>query len=108
MYVHPSLMACHVLIGFFLDRERYAIPEANTIIRGTMRYAGNPEFIKVLLDIGFLSDVETDYLKAEGNLTWKEFTAKLIGSKSNAYDDLVWGISSKTQFAGMYFLTQRS
>jgi hypothetical protein len=52
--------------------------------------------------MGFLSDVETDFLKGDGNLTWKECTAKIIGSKSNAYDDLVWGISSKTQFKGMF------
>ncbi|KAF2425294.1 putative Saccharopine dehydrogenase [Tothia fuscella] len=80
-------------------RQRYAIPEANTIIRGTLRYAGNPEFVKVLVDMGFFSDVETDYLKGDGNLTWKEFTAKLLGSGSNAHDDLVWAISSKSKFA---------
>jgi saccharopine dehydrogenase (NADP+, L-glutamate forming) len=84
------------------DRERYSIPESETIIRGTLRYAGFPEFVKVLVDTGFLSDAETDFLKGDGNLTWKECTAKIIGSKSNAYDDLVWGISSKTQFSGMF------
>jgi saccharopine dehydrogenase (NADP+, L-glutamate forming) len=54
------------------------------------------------VDIGLLSDVETDFLKNDGNLTWKECTAKILGSKSNAYDDLVWGISSKTQFSGKW------
>jgi saccharopine dehydrogenase (NADP+, L-glutamate forming) len=56
----------------------------------------------VLVDIGLLSDVETDFLKGDGNLTWKECTAKILGSKSNAYDDLVWGISSKTKFSGKW------
>merc|ERR1711939_895292 len=37
-------------------RERYNIPEAQTVIRGTLRYQGFPEFVKVLVDIGFLSD----------------------------------------------------
>jgi len=80
-------------------RERYSIPECETIIRGTMRYAGFPEFVKALVDIGYLSDKEEDFLK-EGaeNITWKECTAKILGSKSNAYDDLVWAISSKTEF----------
>lgn len=83
-------------------RERYSIPEATTIIRGTLRYAGFPQFVKVILDIGFLSDEEVEFLKDDKKLTWKELTAKLIGSSSNGYDDLVWGISSKTQFAGMF------
>jgi saccharopine dehydrogenase (NADP+, L-glutamate forming) len=81
-------------------RSRYAIPEANTIIRGTLRYAGFPEFVKVILDIGYLSDAEVDYLKDGSNLTWKELTAKLLASSSNGYDDLVWAISSKTKFGG--------
>lgn len=80
-------------------RERYSIPEAETIIRGTLRYAGFPEFVKVLVDIGYLSEEQKDFLKDDKNLTWKELTAKLLGSSSNGYDDLVWGISSKTKFA---------
>lgn len=82
------------------DRERYAIPECDTIIRGTLRYAGFPEFVKVLVDMGFLSDTETDFLKDSSNLTWKECTAKILGTASNGFDDLVWAISSKTKFAG--------
>ncbi len=81
-------------------RERYAIPECQTIIRGTLRYAGFPEFVKVLVDIGFLSDKEVDFLKDDKNLTWKEATAKTLGSSSNGFDDLVWAISSKTSFPG--------
>jgi len=79
-------------------RERYNIPECQTIIRGTLRYDGFPEFVKVLVDIGMLSDAEQDFLKNESNLTWKECTAKILGSSSNGYDDLVWAISSKTNF----------
>ena len=81
-------------------RERYAIPEADTIIRGTLRYGGFPEFVKVIVDIGYLSDAEIEVLKDDKNITWKELTAKLLGSSSNGYDDLVWAISSKTQFKG--------
>merc|ERR1712093_218153 len=39
-------------------RERYSIPEAQTIIRGTLRYAGFPEFVKAIVDIGFLDETE--------------------------------------------------
>ena len=79
-------------------RVRYSIPEAETIIRGTLRYQGCPQFIKVLADVGFLSDVEEDYLKPGSSLTWKETTARILRSASDREDDLVWAISSKTQF----------
>lgn len=80
-------------------KEKYAIPEADTIIRGTLRYAGFPEFVKVLVDIGFLSQDSQDYLKpSESPLTWKEATAKILKSSSSSESDLTWAISSKTSF----------
>jgi saccharopine dehydrogenase (NADP+, L-glutamate forming) len=43
-------------------KERYNIPECQTIIRGTLRYQGFPEYIKCLVDIGFLSEDPKDFL----------------------------------------------
>ncbi|KAI4823091.1 saccharopine reductase, partial [Aureobasidium sp. EXF-8845] len=83
-------------------RQRYAIPEAETIIRGTLRYQGFPEFIKALVDMGFLEDAEKDFLKPHPEapaLIWKEATAQILGSSSHTEDDLIWAISSKTNFA---------
>ncbi|THZ84411.1 saccharopine reductase [Aureobasidium pullulans] len=83
-------------------RERYAIPEAETIIRGTLRYQGFPEFIKALVDMGFLEDAEKEFLKPLADaptLTWKEATAQVLGSSGHTEEDLVWAISSKTSFA---------
>ncbi|KAH0290731.1 saccharopine reductase [Aureobasidium namibiae CBS 147.97] len=83
-------------------RERYAIPEAETIIRGTLRYQGFPEFIKALVDMGFLEDAEKEFLKPHPEapaLIWKEATAQILGSSSHTEDDLIWAISSKTSFA---------
>lgn len=83
-------------------KERYNIPEAETVIRGTLRFQGFPEFVKVLVDIGFLSDDAVDYLSPEANkdkpLAWKDAVAKLLKSSSNKESDLVWAISSKTKF----------
>ncbi|KAF2811163.1 saccharopine dehydrogenase-like protein [Mytilinidion resinicola] len=79
-------------------RERYQIPEAQTIIRGTLRYQGFPEFIKTLVDIGFLSDEEKDYLKPGSRISWKEATSKIVGSTSRAEEDIIWAISSRTTF----------
>lgn len=83
-------------------KERYNIPEAETIIRGTLRYQGFPQFIKALVDMGFLSDEDKDFLKPIIDtpvLSWKEATAKIVGSSSHSEQDLTWAIASKTKFA---------
>jgi len=77
-------------------KERYHIPEAQTIIRGTLRYQGFPEFIRTLVDLGFLSDAPSDTFKEAK--PWKTALAELIGSTSEKDEDLVWGISSKSKF----------
>jgi saccharopine dehydrogenase (NADP+, L-glutamate forming) len=77
-------------------KERYHIPEAQTIIRGTLRYAGFPEFVKVLVEIGFLSDEEQSFLKEP--ISWKEATQKIIGAKAASEDALLSAITSKAAF----------
>lgn len=80
-------------------KERYRIEEAQTIIRGTLRYQGFPEFVRVLSDIGFLDDSPNSDLSPEkGGLPWKEAFAKLLGASSSSDKDLEWAISSKTTF----------
>lgn len=60
-------------------REFYNIPEAKTVVRGTLRYQGFPEFIKALVEIGFLNAESKEWLK-EG-LTWAEVTQKATGAE---------------------------
>ncbi|MCJ1248289.1 Saccharopine dehydrogenase [NADP(+), L-glutamate-forming] [Trapelia coarctata] len=78
-------------------KERYNIPEAQTIIRGTLRYQGNPEFVRVLVDLGFLSEGKYDFL--EKPISWKEATQKVLNASSANAPDLEQTISSKTSFA---------
>ncbi|KAL2005783.1 hypothetical protein VTN00DRAFT_10276 [Thermoascus crustaceus] len=78
-------------------RERYNIPEAQTVVRGTLRYQGFPQMVRVLVDMGFLSDEERDFLKTP--IPWKEATKQVLGATSSAENDLLWAISSKTVFA---------
>ncbi|KAH3984321.1 hypothetical protein HBI81_062260 [Parastagonospora nodorum] len=80
-------------------KERYNIPEAQTIVRGTLRYGGFPEYIKCLVDIGFLSEDPKDFLKEGEKRTWRDATAKVLGASSDKDEDIIWAISSKTQFA---------
>ncbi|ORY87673.1 saccharopine dehydrogenase [Protomyces lactucae-debilis] len=80
-------------------KERYNIPEAETIIRGTLRYQGFPEFIKALVDIGMLEDAPLDYLSANAaEMSWKDVFAKVIGASSTSEKDIEWTIASKTKF----------
>lgn len=106
----PDLMATakpyHIYPGFAFVaypnrdstgyKERYNIPEAQTIIRGTLRYVGFPEFVKVLIDIGFLKDDEQGYCKEA--IPWREVTQKILGAPSSREKDLVEAIMAKTSF----------
>ncbi|PHH76385.1 hypothetical protein CDD80_1567 [Ophiocordyceps camponoti-rufipedis] len=106
----PDLMATakpyHIYPGFAFVaypnrdstgyKERYNIPEAQTIIRGTLRYGGFPEFVKVLVDIGFLKDDEQSCCKQ--SIPWKEATQKIVGASSSDEKDLVDAICAKATF----------
>lgn len=61
-------------------REWYKIPEADTCVRGTLRYQGFPEFIKALVDLGWLDATEKEWLS--DSLTWAEVMQKTIGASS--------------------------
>ena len=74
----------------------YNIPEADTVIRGPLRYQGFPEFIKVLVDIGFLKDEESELWLSP--IAWNEATAKLVGAKSTSEADITAAIVSKATF----------
>ncbi|KOS18860.1 Saccharopine dehydrogenase [Escovopsis weberi] len=77
-------------------KERYNIPEAQTVIRGTLRYGGFPEFIKVLVDIGFFTDEEQSYCKEPRE--WKEVVQHVLGASSSDEKDLIAAIEAKTAF----------
>lgn len=59
-------------------REFYRIPEAETVVRGTLRYQGFPEFVKALVELGWMDQEKKEWL-TEG-LTWAEVMQKTIGA----------------------------
>jgi saccharopine dehydrogenase (NADP+, L-glutamate forming) len=77
-------------------KERYNIPEAQTIVRGTLRYQGFPQFIKVLVDIGFLEETVHELLNRP--VPWKEATKEIVGAPSSSSADLEATILAKTVF----------
>ena len=62
-------------------REFYNIPEAETVVRGSLRYEGNPGFIHALAQLGWLEAKEQDWLKP--GLTWAEIQQKITGAKDS-------------------------
>lgn len=77
-------------------KELYNIPEAETVIRGTLRFQGFPEFIKVFVDIGFLKDEASEIFSSP--VAWKEATSKLVGASSSSEEDIVAKINQLTKF----------
>lgn len=77
-------------------KQLYNIPEAETVIRGTLRFQGFPEFIKVLVDIGFLSDAQSTVFTE--SVSWKDAFAQLLNSESNDEKSLIAKIESLTKF----------
>ncbi|PQE32642.1 Saccharopine dehydrogenase protein [Rutstroemia sp. NJR-2017a WRK4] len=77
-------------------KEFYNIPEAETVIRGSLRYKGNPEFIQALAGIGWLDAEEKEWLK-EG-ITWAEIQQKIVGSRSSDESSLVAQIKQVYKF----------
>lgn len=61
-------------------RELYDIPEADTVVRGTLCYQGFPEFLVALQKIGFLDAEEKEWLTDD--LTWAEVTQKVVSAAS--------------------------
>ena len=78
-------------------RERYDIPEAQTLIRGTLRYQGNPAFVQTLRNLGMLSEDEQDFLKTK--TTWKEAFAKIVGASGSSESDLTAAVTSKGNYS---------
>lgn len=77
-------------------KKLYNIPEAETVIRGTLRFQGFPEFVKVLVDLGFLK--ETEHPAFKESLPWKEAFAQLIGASSSSEKDLEAKINALATF----------
>ncbi|TPX38550.1 hypothetical protein SeMB42_g06672 [Synchytrium endobioticum] len=78
--------------------ERYHIPEAKTVLRGTLRYQGFPKFIKALITLGMLSEEPLDYLDpAAAEISWKVLMSKLLPTSSQRESDLIAAVIEKAK-----------
>jgi saccharopine dehydrogenase (NADP+, L-glutamate forming) len=58
-------------------RDFYGIPEAKTVVRGSLRYRGNPAFVDALGKVRWLDPREKEWLR-EG-MTWVEIVREMLG-----------------------------
>lgn len=77
-------------------REYYNIPEAHTVIRGSLRYKGNPELVNALVNMGWLDATEKTWL-APG-MTWAQLQQKTTGATSTSEDDLISKVDELCSF----------
>jgi len=77
-------------------REWYNIPEADTVVRGTLRYQGFPQFIRALVQLGWLDAEPKEWVK-EG-LTWAEATKRAAGAKESSESALVSRVKELCSF----------
>jgi saccharopine dehydrogenase (NADP+, L-glutamate forming) len=61
-------------------RRFYGILEAHTVIRGSLRYKGNPAFVQALASIGWLDQTMKMWL--EDGMTWAEIHQHALGAHS--------------------------
>jgi saccharopine dehydrogenase (NADP+, L-glutamate forming) len=81
--------------------KRYNIPEAGTVLRGTLRYGGFPTFVQALVNLGLLDTQEVDHLKSgAAEVTWRALICTLLGVAASASDaDLTKALSDKAKLS---------
>eukprot|EP01135_Chromosphaera_perkinsii_P002593 Nk52_evm109s224 gene=Nk52_evmTU109s224 len=79
---------------------RYGMPECQTVLRGSLRYQGNPRFMLALGDLGFLNDEAQAFLNSKQEpLTWLEVMGKLLGCSSD-YASVESAVVKKAKLEG--------
>ncbi|WAO87363.1 Hypothetical protein NCS54_00466900 [Fusarium falciforme] len=78
-------------------REAYGIPEAHTVIRGSLRYEGNPAMVKALIDLGWINPEEKLWLK--DGMTWAQIQKQVTGAASDEENDLVAKVNEICTFS---------
>ncbi|KAI0704764.1 saccharopine dehydrogenase [Earliella scabrosa] len=77
-------------------REYYNIPEAETVVRGTLRYQGFPQFVQALKALGWMDMERKAWLK-EG-MTWAEVFQQAIGAADASESTLVAKVQEICKF----------
>lgn len=96
-FIYPGYaFVCYPNRDSTLFKELYHIPEAETVIRGTLRYQGFPEFVKALVDMGMLKDDPNELFSSP--IAWNKALSSYLGAASSSKEDIIKAIDSKTQW----------
>lgn len=96
-FIYPGYaLVCYPNRDSTTYKELYNIPEAQTVIRGTLRFQGFPEFVKVLVDMGFLKEDPNPIFSKP--IAWNKAVSEYIGAKSTSEADIVAKIDELTKF----------
>jgi saccharopine dehydrogenase (NADP+, L-glutamate forming) len=79
-------------------RDFYQIPEAHTIIRGSLRYDGNPQLVKALIDLGWLDTKPKEWLSP--NMTWAQIQQKCTEAVDTSEAELLAKVNQLCRFQG--------
>ncbi|KAL9136591.1 MAG: hypothetical protein Q9175_002210 [Cornicularia normoerica] len=77
-------------------KDFYKIPEADTVVRGSLRYVGNPAFIKAFADAGWLDAKKQEWLTP--GLTWAQITQRVTGAADTSESSLMASTKGKCKF----------
>ncbi|KAF7560944.1 hypothetical protein G7046_g3190 [Stylonectria norvegica] len=78
-------------------QKAYNIPEAHTVVRGSLRYEGNPALVKALIELGWLSSERQSWL--HDGLTWAQIQQRVTGAASPSETDLIQKVDQLCDFA---------
>ncbi|KAK7454731.1 hypothetical protein CaCOL14_005800 [Colletotrichum acutatum] len=82
-----------------LFREFYRIPEAETVVRGSLRYEGNPAFVAALTKLGLLDTQPLEWLKkSSGGLMLREVFGRAVGAAETDEESLIARIDEICEF----------
>ncbi|KLU84985.1 hypothetical protein MAPG_04019 [Magnaporthiopsis poae ATCC 64411] len=74
------------------------IPEAHTVIRGSLRYEGNPALVKALIDLGWLDSEPQPWPQASG-LSWTQTQQRATNAPSAKEADLLARVDELCNFS---------
>ncbi|OHE97950.1 saccharopine dehydrogenase [Colletotrichum orchidophilum] len=83
-------------------REFYNIPEAETVVRGSLRYEGNPAFVATLMKLGLLDTQPREWLEKNGDvLILREVFGRAVGAAGADEEDLIARIDQLCDFSNI-------
>ena len=97
-FIYPGYaFVCYPNRDSTVFKDLYHIPEAETVIRGTLRFQGFPEFVKALVDMGMLKD-EANPIFESSETSWKSALQQYLNAKSDSKTDLIAKIDELTSW----------